>query len=225
MTKQNLLVLRLEGALQSWGESSKWDHRDSSPFPTKSGIIGLLGCAMGMERNDERLVELDGAITMAVRADRHGTRLVDFQTVTGFPLRIANGKPRSNGNTIISSREYLQDACFTVFLDIKPAWREKIIAALKAPIWAIYLGRKNCIPSSPVMLEYTNDYVSLMDAVQRYPAARRSINPMEYEIDEEIPELLSYSRSDKRVSSTREFSLRRVWRGTVRGSENVSIQN
>lgn len=36
-----ILLLRLEGLLQSWGEHSRWDHRDSSDMPTKSGVIGL----------------------------------------------------------------------------------------------------------------------------------------------------------------------------------------
>ena len=35
-----LLILRLEGALQSWGERSHWDHRDTANFPTKSGVVG-----------------------------------------------------------------------------------------------------------------------------------------------------------------------------------------
>ena len=45
--RKTILVLRLEGPLQSWGENAKWDFRDSSTMPTKSGIVGLLGCAMG----------------------------------------------------------------------------------------------------------------------------------------------------------------------------------
>ena len=46
--KKTLLMLRLEGALQSWGDHSKWDIRDSGDFPSKSGVVGLLACAMGM---------------------------------------------------------------------------------------------------------------------------------------------------------------------------------
>ena len=63
--RKNLLILRLEGALQSWGENAKWDFRDSSSMPTKSGIVGLLGCAMGLERNSEVLAELAQNIAVA----------------------------------------------------------------------------------------------------------------------------------------------------------------
>ena len=40
-----ILLLRLEAPLQSWGTRSRWDVRDTATEPTKSGIIGLLGCA------------------------------------------------------------------------------------------------------------------------------------------------------------------------------------
>ena len=83
---KTLLILRLEGPLQSWGENSKWDHRDSADLPTKSGIIGLLGCALGLPRKDPALVELCSAVRLAVRADRPGIRTTDYQTVTGTPL-------------------------------------------------------------------------------------------------------------------------------------------
>ena len=42
-----ILFLRLEGPLQSWGIRSRWDVRETQPEPTKSGVIGLLGCALG----------------------------------------------------------------------------------------------------------------------------------------------------------------------------------
>ena len=64
-----LLILRLEGALQSWGENSKWDARDTAALPTKSGIVGLLACALGWERGDARIAELYDTIQIAVRAD------------------------------------------------------------------------------------------------------------------------------------------------------------
>ena len=81
-----ILVLRLEGVLQSWGERSKWDYRDSAILPTKSGIVGLLGCALGLERNDSRLAKLNHSLHMAVRADRQGTEMVDFHTVRSMEL-------------------------------------------------------------------------------------------------------------------------------------------
>ena len=53
-----IILLKLEGVLQSWGDHSKWDYRDSADFPSKSGVAGLLACAMGMERGDPAMAEL-----------------------------------------------------------------------------------------------------------------------------------------------------------------------
>ena len=161
MAKKKLLILRLEGALQSWDASSKWDERSTGDFPTKSGVVGLLGCALGLERKNAALVALNKALTMAVRADRRGDHFTDFQTVTGFPLRNAEGKPKTTGNTIISKRSYLQDACFTVFLEMDEAWHDQLVYALKAPKWCLYLGRKTCVPSRPVLECEEPPYASL----------------------------------------------------------------
>ena len=45
-----ILLLRLEGPLQSWGGRARWDVRDTGRIPTKSGIVGLLGCALDIGR-------------------------------------------------------------------------------------------------------------------------------------------------------------------------------
>ncbi len=221
---KKILILRLEGPLQSWGESAKWDMRDSADFPTKSGIVGLLGCAMGLERGDPELEKLSEAITLAVRADRSGRKTVDFQTIRGTngrPLRKADGTKDYNG-TIISPRTYLQDACFTVFILTDAAWAAKIGSALCAPRWCIYLGRKNCVPSRPVLAEESEDYVSLEDAISRYPTAERADEVMEYEIERENMSLSGYLRPDRRRAADREFALRQVWRGAIKEAADVS---
>lgn len=220
--KKQLLVLRLEGLLQSWGENAKWDFRDSSTMPTKSGIIGMLGCAMGEPRGSNMLAELAQNMTIAVRADRPGVKFSDFHTVTGSPLMNALGKPRKidgkPANTFISTRAYLQDACFTVFIDTTSEWRERIIAALENPKWCVYLGRKNCVPIRPI-LAYQVEYTDLIEALKEYPAAERAGKTMTYEC--EVPDCSAASllRSDDLIGANREFSLRQVWRGTVEQKE------
>ncbi len=222
---KRLLILRLEGPLQSWGEASKWDARDSADFPTKSGIVGLLGCAMGLARGDPELEKLSEALTLAVRADRKGNRTVDYQTVTGAPLRNAEGKPKTTGNTIVSRRAYLQDACFTVFLETEGHWAERIAAALRAPRWSLFLGRKSCVPSRPVLAEDGGAYASIEDALRRYPAPERADAVMEYEIERADAALASYLRPDRRRAADREFALRRVWRGALKEGADVSEQS
>ncbi len=214
--KKTLLVLRLEGPLQAWGEMSKWDFRDSADLPTKSGIVGLLGCALGLERGSEELCRLSDALRLAIRADRPGIRTVDFQTVTGNPLRNTEGKPKSGGNTIISRRAYLQDACFTVFLETDAAWQRRLAEALQAPKWPFYLGRRNCVPSRPVLEVVTTEYASLEDAACRYPAAERAAWPMLFESEDASPVRSSRQRPDRLLNGSRDFALRSVWRGMVK---------
>lgn len=216
MEEKKLLILRLDGAMQSWDASSKWDERGTEDFPTKSAIVGLLGCALGLPRGDPELAKLSAALTMAVRADRAGERMTDFQTVTGFPLRNAEGKPKSTGNTIISERSYLQDACFTVFLETDTNWHKRIIEALKTPRWCLYLGRKTCVPSRPVLECEAPNYANLTEALHRYPAAPRSGYPMPFETELPDDSLSAFTRSDDLAEADRIFARRRIWRGMIR---------
>lgn len=221
-----LLILRLEGAMQSWGESSKWDTRDTAIMPTKSGVIGLLACALGLPRGDERITALYDAVQVAVRTDRQGSRMVDYHTVTGEPLRNAEGKPRSTGNTFISHRDYWQDASFLVVIEAECGLLEQLKQALLHPKWCLYLGRKSCVPSRPVFEALTYAYTSSLDAIQRYPAAPRAQYPMLYECESASPQAAELTRPDgKPAAGTRRFAWRWVWRSTVKEEAHVSDEN
>ena len=221
--RKTILVLRLEGPLQSWGENAKWDFRDSSTMPTKSGIVGLLGCAMGEGRGSQVLVELAQSITVAVRADRPGARFVDFQTVQGKPLKTADGGKRSN-NTFLSPHAYLQDASFTVFIDTTPEWQLRIVYALENPRWCMYLGRKNCVPSRPILADRM-EAADLMEALKEYPAAERAGKTMTYECEIADSTNASLLRPDDLVGANRQFQLRRVWRGSVERKEEQDVSD
>ena len=114
----SVLVLRLEGVLQSWGEHAKWNIRDSSVMPTKSGVVGLLGCALGWEREDIRFNSLASQLRMAVRADRAGKIVSDYHTVSAKMLMNATGVQRQGGNTLVTNRYYLQDAFLRCFCQV-----------------------------------------------------------------------------------------------------------
>lgn len=166
-----LLLLRLEGPLQSWGLRSWWDVRDTADEPSKSGVIGLLGCALGYPMQDPRLGELDRQLRLGVREEHAGTRLTDFHTITGILPTAEGGVKGSEDDpsTIISPRTYLQDAAFLAVVagpaDLLTACRD----ALLAPRWPIYLGRKACPPSRPVFDAVTEAYDSVKDALERHP--------------------------------------------------------
>lgn len=135
-----VLLLRLAGPLQSWGAASRFARRATEFAPTKSGVIGLVAAAMGKDRR-QALDEFDG-LTFGVRLDQPGTLLRDFQTARPFD----RGKPMP-----LSERYYLQDAVFLAAINSpERAVLERFQAALRAPHFAPYLGRRSCPPDGPI---------------------------------------------------------------------------
>lgn len=211
-----IIILRLEGVLQSWGENAKWNHRTTASFPTKSSIVGLIACALGLQRGNYEIFELSSQINIGVRADRKGFLINDFQTVQGNPvLGTADGKGRSGKkNTIITPRQYLSDACFTVFIETNREIQDKIVSALKNPVWPVYLGRKSCVPSRPVF-ENVTDFDSILSAIQHYPFPTRKDTVIEYEISGQYGNN-SFTRPDN-VVGNRQFANRYVQHGVLKG--------
>ena len=227
MLNDTYLVFRLEGPLQSWGERSKWDYRDTEVFPSKSGVVGLIACAMGIERNDSRIGEMCSQLSFAVRADRPGRIVEDFHTVQADKLLTAGGGKRNKTGekgTIVSHRSYLQDASFLVALSGPAELLEKIKEALSAPEWQIYLGRKSCVPSVPVLGELCSGYDGLEDIMQRYPLTERkeSTDAILYQIDS--TDGSGYFRNDIRnASRSRSFARRLVATKKIKEEQHVFI--
>jgi CRISPR system Cascade subunit CasD len=122
--------------------------------PTKSGVLGLVCCAMGLSRQaaQDRLPKLN-ELTMAVRIDRSGTRWWDYHTVgAGIGMTTAAGEVKTGAKgTLITRREYLADASFLVAMRGDAALIAELSAALESPKWPVFLGRKSCPPSVPVL--------------------------------------------------------------------------
>jgi len=167
----NTLFLRLEGPLQSWGERGRWSIRDSAPEPTKSGVIGLVACALGIGE-DEPIKALSESVQMGVRVNAPGVRLTDYHTIGGGAdepmLLTAEGKPKKSSgapHTEISLRDYLCNASFLVALQGEPAVIERMATAIQNPVWVIFLGRKSCPPTRPVF-DGTDHYADLRSALK-----------------------------------------------------------
>jgi CRISPR system Cascade subunit CasD len=156
----NTLFLRLAGPMQSWGTSSRFQLRRTDAYPSKSGVLGLLLCAKGIQR-EKSSKELEGlvALPMGVRVDRTGTLGWDYHTAGAkIGMRKAEGGVKHTGNkkdgpieTLLSRRQYLYDASFLVALQ-EPADAIRACAdALNDPTWPVFLGRKCCVPAEPVL--------------------------------------------------------------------------
>jgi len=176
----NTLFLRLEGPLQSWGVRSRWGERDTTAAPTKSGVLGLLGCALGLPRDEVYLHTLSDTLRMGVRVDRPGTPLRDYHTTGGGQFggavhrggslfhddpyiggvlspEVLKGRIKVKVNattkepeTDVSERHYLADASFLVALQGPVATIAQLARELQSPAWPFFLGRKSCPPAVPV---------------------------------------------------------------------------
>ncbi|PRW64773.1 type I-E CRISPR-associated protein Cas5/CasD [Actinopolyspora mortivallis] len=170
------LLLRLAGPLQSWGERSTFDTRDTAGFPTRSGLLGMLACADGRARGEP----LDGLtqLRFTVRIDRPGVRIVDYHTAggglpKGMKIPTADGKGRPEGKgTLQTWREYLADAVFVVAVEGPEEVLDTVREALRRPRWQPFLGRRSCPPDQPLLLDIPVDdpVAALHDSV---PLARR----------------------------------------------------
>lgn len=194
-----ILLVRLEGPLQSWGTRARWDVRDTSPEPTKSGVVGLLGCALGYSSGDPRLVALDKGLRFGLRVEHAGWIMEDFQTISDF-LPTADGRYKHSGvavgvslnklrsdsevrpATLISPRFYLEDAAFLVALEERPSHpglAELCAQGVQNPVWPLFLGRKACIPTRPIFDDCVQTYADLEEALWSHPWSWLGANHMD----------------------------------------------
>ncbi|MBX6766723.1 MAG: type I-E CRISPR-associated protein Cas5/CasD [Actinomadura rubrobrunea] len=170
-------LLHLSGPLQSWGERSRFNQRDTATAPTRSGLIGMIAAALGRRRH-EPISDLK-ALRFIVRIDRPGMLLRDFHTVGGGMPRsltviTAEGKRRAKETaTVTSDRYYLQDAAFTVAVTADdPDLLDRCAHAVRAPAWPLYLGRRSCPPDAPLLLDVLHG--DPIAALIEFPIARQA---------------------------------------------------
>lgn len=155
----SVLALRLAGPLQSWGASSRFTRRTTEDAPTKSGVIGLLAAAAGIERGDDTRLAPLAALRFGVRTDQPGTRIRDFHTAhhgvdgTSMPL---------------SERFYLADAVFVAALEGDHTLLKGLHTALHSPVYPPFLGRRSCPPAGRLDLGLHED-TRLEDVLKALP--------------------------------------------------------
>lgn len=148
------ILLRLAGPLQAWGERSAFTtERETAPFPTRSGLIGMFAAAQGLQRGDD--LSPYAELEFTIRVDRPGMPLVDYHTVGGGLSRertVATSGGKHKGAAVITHRHYLADAVFVVAVTGPARTLADIAEALEQPYWSPYLGRRSCPPDEPFVL-------------------------------------------------------------------------
>ena len=162
------LVLRLDAPLISFGSTIIDRHGFIDRFPGVSMLCGLIANALGWEHGDfARLQALQERIEFAARWDVPPERMVDYHTVDlgqskmsepgwttrGVPEHREGGLSARLG-THERLRHYWTDGLMTVVLTLKgngDPTIDQVRNALKFPARPLFLGRKTCLPSRPIL--------------------------------------------------------------------------
>ena len=182
MSNNACLALLLDGPMQSWGFASRFTRRTTALFPTKSGIVGMLAAATGVDKfskseaaDIKRLAALRFT-TVGLPKLHNGKELPilllsDYHTIGGGYDKESDKmkKPRAASGagleTVLSERHYLLDARFAILLEGEFSWLEEIAAKLRNPKWGIWLGRKCCLPASPLLLGIADNIAAALRTV------------------------------------------------------------
>lgn len=189
----DILLLRFDAPLMSFGAPIVDNRGEIQPYPALSMMTGLLGNALGLDHADaDALEKLQRRVRYAVRQDREGERIQDYQTVdlskpymddkrawtTRGELETRKGGSASSG-THIRLRDYWADAAYTVALTLDPEDEspslDDIATALQQPERPLFIGRKTCLPASSLFLKRTEGS-RLIDALsdsEKAPLASR----------------------------------------------------
>lgn len=174
------VVFRLYGPMVAWGDIAVGERRPIGSSPSRSGVLGLLGAALGIPREDaqgQRDLDQHGFASLV---EKPGALLTDFHTIqspaekllTERPVRRADELSFDRGErgmqTILSYRDYRTDAmalaCVWPLSDA-PRWTvERLAEALRAPSFLLYLGRKSCplaLPLCPQLVEASHPVTAL----------------------------------------------------------------
>lgn len=165
----DILLLRFDAPLMSFGAVMVDQHGPTERFPGLSMLTGLFANALGLHHSDHRTLDaLQGRIEYAARWDIEPKEILDYHTVdlgqakmceAGWTTR---GEPehRTGGNSAALGihqryRHYWANGVMTLAVHLKgdaePA-PARLAEQLRCPARPLFLGRKTCLPSAPLLL-------------------------------------------------------------------------
>lgn len=143
-------TIRLTAPLQSYGNQADFNQRTTNYYPTKSAIIGMIAAALGYQRDNSRIEELN-KVLVAVRIEQPGKVMNEFQTVEYHKSPTKTARK-------LTYRQFLQDAVFVVAIGSDDDQAiDKIVEALKHPKFQLYLGRRSNPPAGPLKIDEFQD--------------------------------------------------------------------
>ena len=166
------VIFTLAAPMGAFGDLAGHERRDSAEWPARSAVLGLVGAALGVRRDDAEGQEALGRWRVAVSVLSRGTAFRDFHTVQTVPTaRIKRPATRrdalealgSGDHPLITWRDYRRDCAFGVALwGVEEA--AQVSEALARPRFTPYLGRKSCplsAPMAPAVVEAESEVEAL----------------------------------------------------------------
>lgn len=218
---KKFLTLWLEGPLQAWGYDSRFDTRRTLSFPTRSGLTGMLLAAAGASGpQQELLAELAEYPLNVYSFHDNGPALTDFHMVgngygsaTNWAKLMApkklDGSTPVGGGAKLTRRDYLVDRCFAAIWIMPEQPAEKFAAALRNPVYELYLGRKCCVASE---LIFQGSFPTESEALARVRELAERKKRMPEWVYQEVPEREADSESLLLADVPLRFGLHKLYR-------------
>ena len=183
------LTFALAAPLAAMGEIAVGERRGSWDRPGRSAVLGLIAACLGLAREDEAAHDaLENGYGLALRVQHVGPLLPDYHTAQVPPARRgrrfatrAEELSAPDLETILSRRDYRTDVVALAALWGRPGARwslSEIEAALCAPHYAPYFGRKSCplmLPLAPQRIEAADPVAALADRANSGPEPERQL--------------------------------------------------
>jgi CRISPR system Cascade subunit CasD len=232
----DILILRLDAPLMSFGGVMVDQHGPTDRFPGLSLITGLFGNALGYRHADaDKLGALQARIEFAARWDVKPEPFLDYNTVDlgqpkmAVPGWTTRGKPehRAGGpaaafGTHQRFRHYWANGVMSVAVALKgqesPSPAE-LASALREPVRPLFIGRKTCLPSGPLLLDFL-DVPDVLAALRTVPRAERLGIKYNWPMEACWPVRLGFGTSDQEVA----IYDRRDWHNQVHTGRRLRME-
>ena len=188
----DILLLRLDAPLMSFGGVMVDQHGPIERFPGLSMLTGLLGNALGLRHGDASALEaLQDRVEYAARWDIEPEEIIDYHTVDLGQAKLSEagwttrGEPEHRGGGPSASlgthqrfRHYWANGVMTLAISLGSGEPSAAAFAerLRFPARPLFLGRKTCLPSSPLLLGVVSA-PDVLSALMEAPAATRPSRP------------------------------------------------
>jgi CRISPR system Cascade subunit CasD len=177
-----VLVLHIEAPLVAFGDVMVDNLGRISEVPSTSAITGLIGNALGLDRTERvALARLQERLRFACRIDARGPRVTDMQTAqlaqrdawwTTHGVARRDGGAATYNSPHIRFRDFDSDVRLAVVCALSPADEPPTVAeiakAFERPARPLFIGRKPCLPSRP-MLGGVVEAETLLGALRHVP--------------------------------------------------------